>query len=415
MNNKSICEYIMLKHIRLGKVSADSMLGYLFMAFVAMVGLAYLNFLPSVVDALVGGMGLSESQAGQVVALNGYGALLGLMGVTLLIDRLPWRSMLFVVLALLCAVDIGTVWLNDNSLIHSLRFIGGVLGGMGVGIAFTILAKLHNGDRAFGLLLLMQFGIGSLVIYVLPMLKAWGGELAVFYVMAALCALGLMCTLLLPNFNAQRVPASTHESHQGKKSQSSSQAYRLLFAMSTYLIAASAIWSYVGQIGLKAGFDEHTIHISIALTGLLGLAGAMLPIIGIHRVGRCYWLMIGVALSIGSAVLLCFSHQLLAYVIAMSLLFFAWPAVHSYLLSLITQHNNHVKLASIAALVSYGALATGPMLGSVLLSKAHFSIMLSGCALLFALSFLLLIKPVLRHKATNSKPLNSPSHQQTVR
>ncbi|WP_105167802.1 MFS transporter [Pseudoalteromonas sp. T1lg23B] len=407
----------MFKPIRPSEVSAHGTLDYLLVAFVAMVGLAYLNFLPAVVDALVYGMELTEAQAGQVVALNGYGALLGLMAAALLSERLPWRTLLFGALAMLCGLDFSTVWLNDYSLMLVWRCVGGALGGMSVGIAFTVLAKLRKGDRAFGLLLLMQFGIGSLVIYALPTLRVWGGELAVFYVMSALCALGLICTLLLPSFKGCVPFANGSERQKGQPPQKRIRANTLLLllAMSAYLIAASAIWTYVGQIGHTAGFDEVTVNISIAVTGLLGLAGAMLPVIGVHRFGRSCWLAAGVVLSFCSAVLLCFSAHLFAYVIAMSLLFFSWPAVHSYFLALITQDDTHTTLASIAALLSYGALATGPMLGSLLLRDERFLIMLCGCALLFALSFLLLLKPVHRYQVSDYKRITPSSRKHAAR
>ncbi|CAM4296378.1 MFS transporter [Pseudoalteromonas byunsanensis] len=407
----------MFKPIRLNKVSASGTLDYLLIAFIAMVGLAYLNFLPSVVNALVYGMGLTEAQAGQVVALNGYGALLGLIGATLVIERLPWRTVLFVMLAVLCVVDFSTIWLDDYATTLVWRFMGGILGGVSVGIAFTILAKLHNGDRAFGLLLLMQFGIGSLVIYVLPTLRTWGGDLAVFYVMSALCALGLICLLLLPNFNTPPLLAGAAKPQQRHKQQKDTRAYELLllFAMSVYLIAASAIWTYVGQIGLKAGFDEEIINMSIALTGLLGLAGAMLPVIGIHRFGRLYWMLAGVALSFCAAVLLCFSYHLVAYIVAMSLLFFSWPAVHSYFLAVITQDDKHTKLASIAALLSYGSLATGPMLSSLLLIDERFLTMLCGCALLFGMSFLVLLKQIGRYEISDNKQITTSPREHAVR
>ena len=42
-----------------------------------MAGLSYINFMPGVVNALAGGIGFSDAEAGQIIAANGYGGLIG--------------------------------------------------------------------------------------------------------------------------------------------------------------------------------------------------------------------------------------------------------------------------------------------------------------------------------------------------
>ncbi len=383
----------MLKHFILRKVPANSAISYFFFAFIAMAGLSYINFLPGVVNALAGGIGFSDAEAGQVVALNGYGGLLGSTMAIFLVRRIHWQRTMFTFLAALVVVDLSTVWIvvDDYSLMLSWRFLAGVLGGLCVGIAFSVLARLSNPDRAFGALLFVQFSIGALVIYWLPALEAQLDAYAVFYVMASFALLSLVFLLFLPELAL--------ESRSIKRPMSFSGVFGcallLLLAITCYQVAASAIWAYVGLIGLGAGIDNESVSLYIAVTGLLGLLGAMLPVISGNRFGRLYWIMAGIALSIVSALMLSFSQlSSLLYVISMALLFFSWPAVYSYLLAVTAEIDSSGRLSVIAAVVSSAGLASGPLLASGLLDSGNFSVMLYTCGVIFLLSFFLLFKPV---------------------
>ncbi len=392
-----------MKHFILEKVPVNSPLAYFFLAFIAMAGLSYINFLPSVVNALAGGIGFSDAEAGQVVAINGYGGIVGSTGAIFLVRRIHWQRAMFAFLAALTAIDIGTVWIDDYSLMLGWRFVAGTVGGLCVGIAFSVLARLNNPDRAFGLLLFVQFSIGSLVIYLLPGLEALLSAYAVFYVMASFVLLSLVFLLFLPSR-----PIDSRSTRQSiPLSWLPGNTLLLLLAIIFYQCAASAIWAYVGLIGLGAGFSAESVSTYIATTGLLGLPGAMLPVISGNRFGRLYWVIAGIALSITAAVLLSFSQLTpLLYVTSMALLFFSWPAVQSYLLAVTAEMDNSGRLSTIAAVVATVGLASGPLLASSLLDDGNFSVMLYTCAMIFLLSFFLLFKPVQAQKKVGAVELS---------
>jgi len=169
----------------------------------------------------------------------------------------------------------------------------------------------------------------------------------------------------------------------------------LLLAITSYQVAASAIWAYVGLIGIGANIETETVSMYIAVTGMLGLLGAMLPVINGNRFGRFYWIVGGILLSIISAIMLSFSPLTpLIYVISMALLFISWPAVQSYLLAVTAEIDRSGRLSTIAVVVSSVGLATGPLLASSLLDNGNFSVMLYICAFVFFFSLLLLFKPL---------------------
>lgn len=367
-----------------------NLFAYLALAFITMAGLSYINFLPGVVNALAGAIGFSDVEAGQIVALNGYGGLLGSTAAIFLVRRIRWQPAVFIGLAVLALIDIGSAQIEAYETMLVWRFVAGVFGGFSLGVAFAVLARLNNPDRAFGMLLFVQFSIGALVVYLLPALEHVISGYAVFYVMASLALFSLLLILLWAN-----IPLNTYSSGRSMLLPGEyRRAFLLLLAIMFYQIAASAIWAYVGLIGSAAGIAAEPVSAYIAVTGLLGLLGAMVPVINGKRYGRLSWLLAGVALSVLAALLLNFSARRVLYVLAMALLFISWPAVQSYLLAVIAELDGSGKLATIAAVVSFVGLATGPLLASALLDNGNFSLMLYTCAAIFSISGLFLLKPV---------------------
>ena len=363
---------------------------YFSLAFICMAGLAYINFLPGVVSALAGGIGFSEVEAGQIVALNGYGGLLGSAVAIFLVRQVNWKATIACCLTLLTLMDSASIWVEGYSAMLGWRFLAGVLGGLSLGVAFSVLARLNNPDRAFGTLLFVQFSIGSLVVYLLPGLEALINAYAVFYVMASIALLSVVFIALLPRLDLSKDVKQRPRSVFGEYR----NACLLLAAITLYQIAASAIWAYVGLIGLAAGIAAERASSYIAITGLLGLLGAMLPVVTGSRLGRLNWVVTAVALSVMAVLLLDFAQHATLYISAMALLFFAWPAVQAYLLAVTAEVDGSGRLTSMAAVVSFVGLATGPLLASSLLEKGTYSLMLYVCAMLFVLSYLLLLKPV---------------------
>jgi predicted MFS family arabinose efflux permease len=370
-------------------------LHYFLLAFIAMAGLSYINFLPGVVNALAGGIGFSEVDAGQIVAANGYGGLVGSTVAIFLVRGIRWPPAMLLCLTLLALMDSASVWVDDYSIMLGWRFFAGVSGGLSLGIAFSVLARLDNPDRAFGALLFVQFSIGSLVMYLLPWLEQRLDAFAVFYVMATITVLGVVFMLCLPALALNNGSSCRTQPSSGvSKSWPYQAAFLLLSAILAYQIAASAIWAYVGLIGLRAGIDSENVNIYIATTGLSGLLGALLPLVSHRRFGRLKWLIAGALCSFIAALLLHFSKQPLLYVIAMTLLFFSWPAVQSYLFAVTATMDSSGRLSTIAAVISAVGLATGPLLAASLLDQGNFSMMLNGCAIVFLISCCLLLKPV---------------------
>lgn len=372
-------------------------LSYFFFAFVAMVGTSYINFLPGVVNALAGDIGFSEAQAGQIVALNIYGALAGSIAAIFFVRKIQWKPALMVLLVILATLDASSALIGDYSAMLVWRFISGFIGGLCMGISFSILARLASPDRAFGALLFTQFAICFVVLAILPSLESTISSYAVFYVMAFLSIIGVALVFKLPSQQVKSPSILKQFNH----SVGITNIVLLMFSLMLYLCAANAIWTYVGLIGLNAGMQEQAVNNYIAITSLLGLIGALLPVIVGKHLGRLFCIISGVTLSIIAALLLSMAHLTINYyVLAMCLIFFAWPAVNSYLLAITADIDSTGRLSSIAALVSLFGAASGPMMASGILGQGDYTAMLYSCVAIFFLSAIVAIWPS-RQKIAN--------------
>ncbi|OKY27180.1 MFS transporter [Thalassotalea sp. PP2-459] len=389
----------------LNRTEKNSLFTYFLLAFIAMAGLAYINFLPGVVNALAVNVSYSSSDAGQIVASNSYGGIFGSMIAIFLVRHIAWRKATFACLALLVLIDLGTSRINGYSLMLSWRLMAGVIGGVCTGIVFSVLARLQSPDRAFGFLLFIQFLIGALVIGLLPTLEPILGTYTVFYIMASISMISLLFVLIVPKLT--KIKATDLQNSVGLIF--SKYSTLLLLSIFLYQTAASAIYAYSGLIGLHANISHNSTNIYIATTGLLGLLGALMPVISGNRFGRRPPLIIGIIASITAAVLLATLNTSLSFVIALALLFFSWPALLAYLLAMTAQFDNSGRLAAMSAVASSLGIASGPMLASMLVEKNDFNTMLYTCVLLFVISGILLYKTASKADKTCKKdPIKRP-------
>lgn len=103
------------------------------------------------------------------------------------------------------------------------------------------------------------------------------------------------------------------------------------------------------------------LAIAIVLIPRVRWQYAMLPVINGKRFGRLFWVTIGLAMSMVAVVLLNYAQHTVLYVAAMALLFFAWPAVQSFLLAVTADMDRTGRLSAIAGLTAYVGVASGPL------------------------------------------------------
>ncbi len=150
------------------------------LAFLATAGFFYVNIMAALVAGLVKGLGFSEGDAGRVGSMNIYGAALGALIAVAIVARVRWRPFAACALVALIAIDAASIFVTEPAPLMAMRFLHGTVGGMLVGVAYSVFARTRTPDRVFGMLLVVQYGLGGLGIMVLPRLVPLYGHGVLF-------------------------------------------------------------------------------------------------------------------------------------------------------------------------------------------------------------------------------------------
>ena len=128
-----------------------------------------------------------------------------------LVRRFPWRRIEVVALSVLLLLDLVSTQVTTPGPLIALRFVHGVVGGISVGIGLAVIARTRIPDRAFGMLLTVQYGAGGLGLMFLPRLAHQFGPQVLFLALAAFTSITLLMLPFLaeypPRDRAPRSPA----------------------------------------------------------------------------------------------------------------------------------------------------------------------------------------------------------------
>ena len=205
---------------RLPKVSPNSMLARVLLAFLATAGFFYVNIMPALVDGLKVGLGFSNKQAGLVGSCNVYGAAGGAFLIVFLVRRINWRTAAHFFLLGLIGMDLLSMLFKNPFALMGARFLHGFIGGMLVGTSYSIFARTKAPDRTFGVLLLVQVFAGGLGVMSLPLLVPKFGTNILFVTLILFSLTTLVMLQFLPDYpvkaQAPRTPGAAPDRLQLK-------------------------------------------------------------------------------------------------------------------------------------------------------------------------------------------------------
>jgi hypothetical protein len=167
--------------------------------------------------------------------------------------------------------------------------------------------------------------------------------------------------------------------------------------MFTYFFAQGVIWAYLFLIGLNGGVDEQGVANGLMISQFLGIAGAFVAAMAGRRFGRAWPLAIGVLG--GAAVLTALFGEFTAavYAVTVCVYNFAWNMTHPYLLGAMASFDRHGRVVVYAVAAQMLGLAVGPAFAASLLGDGNYDRVIIAGMLLFALSYVLILIPLIDH------------------
>lgn len=366
----------------------NGLIAAVMLAFLATAGLFYVNIMAAIVDGLVAGLGLSDSEAGQIGSANIYGAAAGAFVAVFLVRRFRWKRLALLCLIALIIIDLGSIWIATYELLLPVRFGHGFIGGVLTGTAFAVIARTAKPDRTFGMLLFVQFGLGGLGVMVLPPLAPLYGTQALFIALALFSAVTL---LMLPFLSAY--PAQEKSETDGAKIRWVPLLLTLL-AIFLFQAANMGLLAYIIRLGIEYGLERSYVSTALGLATWVALAGPFLVMVCGLRFGRFRLLLAAMLLTLGGTAIFHFSGDPIAYMVANCGTGITWGFVIAYLLGMTAEFDTAGRASAFGGFISKIGLASGPMVaGFVLGADMGFATLINLALAGLAASMLVMLLP----------------------
>ena len=378
----------------------DSLIAAVFLSFMATAGLFYVNIMAAIVDGLIGNLHFSPRDAGLVASANVYGAALGALTAVFVVKTVPWRKAAYIILALLIAMDLGSTLVHAPLPLIALRFVHGLMGGLLVGISYGVIARTQVPEKVFGVLLVVQFGLGGLGLMYLPRLVPVYGYGVLFLALAAfsLCALAMV-----PFLGAYERPPEVARTVAGKL-----KIFPLaltFLAMFTFQAANMGLAAFIIGLGKDAGLTIDPITDALGWANWIGTLGSVVVVVMGVRFGRLLPLVLGMILTLGGTWVFHLSHNFQVYLWTNILTGATWCFVIPYLLGMCAAFDPQGRMAALGGFFSKMGLASGPLAAALIVNaKMGYGLLIDLTVAVLVVSAVAMIVPaVVLDRAGKSK------------
>lgn len=373
-------------------VDVNSNVALLSAIYLSVIGAAVFIVQPGFVQGLVEFYGFDEQQAGYIASAEIWGLALTTVVLALGGHNYSWQRIFRFSIALFVLGNLASTLTDELFAFSILRFVTGLGSGGLVSLTFTIIGLTRLPDRNFGFLIMGVLTYGALGLWVFPTALAMVGLKGVIIFFALFGASGWLCLSHVPDSGEEHLQVEEDAVDLGG-------TFRILaiLAMFTYFFAQGVIWAYLFLIGLNGGVDEQGVANGLMISQFLGIAGAFVAAMAGRRFGRAWPLAIGVLG--GAAVLSALFGEFTAMVYAVTVCVynFAWNMTHPFLLGAMSSFDKHGRVVVYAVAAQMLGLAVGPAFAASLLGDGNYDRVIVAGMLLFALSYVLILIPLINH------------------
>jgi predicted MFS family arabinose efflux permease len=341
------------------------------LAFLATAGLFYVNILAALVDGLIHGLGFTPAQAGMISSVNVYAAAAGALAASFAAHRLPWRPVCAALLAALILLDGLSMLATTPGTLVALRLADGLAGGFLVGTAFAVISRTADPDRVFGMLLLVQFGLGGVCLALLPGLVSRLGAPVLF---GALIAFSLATLAMLP-FLAPYPPSAAP---RAAKAGAGRIPVAVLLGIFLFQAGNMGLAAYIIGLGEMKGLDRDLIGPVLGIANWIGLLGSLFVVLVSRRFGRFRPLLAGLAVTIAGLAAFAYPDHGPVYALANGVTAITWNLVIPYLFGLCTGIGGPGRPAVLASFFSKAGLASGPLAAGYLVEGGDYGLLVWG-------------------------------------
>ena len=321
------------------------------------------------------------------------GTALSAIALAFLGGRLNWRLVVATGLALAAAGNMLTAAFIDSPDLYIWRFLAGLGHGAIISISFSLIGITRKTERNLALYLATLLTYGALVLWYLPTFFDAYGLASLFYLFGTICLLALPTALLVVR------------SHDGTCARSGTcrQLGRPLVAgalgsILAYNLAIGISWGILALVGLAAGFTEQSVADALFLSQVVAIGGALCSIFLAGRIASQHAIMIGMAGGAVSIALLLNVTQFAIFLTAVCAFNFLWNFALPFILAQVCDFETRGRMMAYAIALQMIGIGAGPIVAGVLIGDGSYTSSQLLCVALFSLSYLLLLRPMARHR-----------------
>ena len=350
----------------------DGLLACVLLAFLATAGLFYVNIMAALVAGLIDGLGFTNREAGFVGSANVYGAACGALIAVWLVRRVPWRPAEVAALCLLLVLDLASTLVTSAWPLIALRFAHGVVGGISVGIGLAVMARTAVPDRAFGMLLTVQYGVGGLGLMFLPGLAHRHGPAVLFLALAAFTLVTLCMLPFLAPYppRARPTPAAGDPASIRRR-----PLLQTLVAVFLFQAANMGLSAFMIPLGRHYGLEDAFVSQALGVSNWIGALGSVAVIWSAGRFGRTLPVLVVMALAVAGTLAFLRSDLAPVYVGACIVTSIAWSFLIPCFFGMCADFDPAGQSATLAGFASKMGLASGPAVAALLLGENNYGLL----------------------------------------
>ncbi len=373
------------------RAAPDGLLAAVLLSFLATAGFMYVNIMPAIVEGLQTGLHFTAAVAGRIGAANVYGAAVGALLASFLVTVWPWRRAALALLIILIGIDVASTFVSGSTALLAIRALHGTVGGCLVGFSFSVIARTAQPERTFGVLLVVQGGLGGLGVMVLPRLVPVFGTAALFAALAGFSMITLAMLPFLAPYPRPAALAAGTAAGAAAAAAASRAAARVpagmlmlamaLFSVFLFQFSNMLLFSYI--IGLARHYALDPLHseIVVGVSTWIGMLGSVLVVVFGTRFGRVRMLTAALLLTALGMYVLHGSANPVIYALANAGTGITWAFVIPHLLGMCARCDTSGRAAALGGFASKMGLASGPFVGSLLLGADRYGLLIDVATL----------------------------------
>jgi predicted MFS family arabinose efflux permease len=327
---------------------------------IGVMGNGVIYLIPLLVGGMVSDRGFSEQLAGYMASADLGGYALATFLTAMLLDRIPWRRMAFIGLAVMIAANVATTFSHDAGTFALCRIASGLGCGILAALASVTIGQSDQPDRNYGFLLAASLLYGTAALWGLPGLLTQFGLNSAYWLLVVLAVAILFVVPFIPAGRASRsagVVATGHAPHW-------LLAAGVLLSILLFWADQNDVYAYIERVGNASGISAEFIGFSLGVGNLTGFLGASLVAALGSRAGRLVPIVVATVINLGCLWILAHPVSPWTYLVALGTTSFTWNIVNPFQLGILAAVDPSGKALALAATVTGAGLAIGPAIGA---------------------------------------------------